>query len=377
MSEATYDPSAIKTFFSPALVREISADLKAVYAGFDASGFEAFACNGLEDLELKDRALLICGGFGRFLPDDFETAATTLLESMGEPEPAGGMEGMGGFKFLPHVSFLSEFGRATPEPALRLMKDYTRYFSCEFPIRFFIIDDEAHAMSHVRAWAEDDDWRVRRLASEGTRPRLPWAQQLKSFMADPSPVIDVLDGMHDDPELIVRRSVANNLNDIAKDHPDRAAKVAGRWHSNGTPGSQWTVKHGLRTLIKQGHKEALAVLGYKGGEGVEVQGVSLSDLNPIIGGSANLNFTLENTESQPVNMVVDYALRRTLANGKTGEKVFKLKLLTMKPGAKTDLKTTLKFKQLSTRTYYPGPHGIRVLINGREAASLDFDLKSA
>lgn len=368
------DPASLKTFFDGEYVSWLADTMQQAEPGFDRTGFEQAACEGLDALELKARTAQICKAMGQALANDFAQAVPVVQRAMGDPGPPPDDEGMGGVRFWPHVSFLSAFGLSEPETALRAMRLFTQHFSCEFAIRDFLIHHPDLTMRHVLEWSRDPDWRVRRLASEGTRPRLPWGQQLKAFVADPGPVLNLLDAMHDDPQLIVRRSVANNLNDIAKDHPDRAVKVAARWFSTGDEGSKWTVKHGLRTLIKQGHVGALAVLGFSGGEGVEVQALRLAPAAPRIGESAELSLRLQNHEATPVNLVVDYALQRTLANGKAGEKVFKLRTLTLAPAETAEITTRLHFKQLSTRTYYPGDHAVRVLINGRVASEIEFDL---
>lgn len=368
------DPASLKTFFDGQYVSWLADTLQQAEPSFDPAGFAQVACDGLDELELKARTVQIAHAMGQALSDDFTHAAQVVQRAMGDPGPPPEDEGMGGVRFWPHVSFLSAFGLSEPETALRAMRRFTQHFSCEFAIRDFLIHHPELTMRHVLEWSRDPDWRVRRLASEGTRPRLPWGQKLKAFVADPEPVLNLLDAMHDDPQLIVRRSVANNLNDIAKDHPDRAVKVAERWFSTGHAGSKWTVKHGLRTLIKQGHPGALAVLGFSGGDGVEVAVLSLTPAAPKIGDSAELTLRMQNGETAPVNLVVDYALQRTLANGKKGEKVFKLRTLTLNPSETAEITTRLHFKQLSTRTYYPGEHAVRVLINGRVAAELEFDL---
>ena len=368
------DPASLKTFFDSEYVSWLADTLQQAKPDFDRAGFEHAACDGLDALELKARTVQIAQAMGQALSDDFTQAVDVVQRAMGDPGPPPEDEGMGGVRFWPHVSFLSAFGLSEPETALRAMRLFTQHFSCEFAIRDFLIHHPDLTMRHVMEWSRDADWRVRRLASEGTRPRLPWGQQLKAFIANPEPVLNLLDAMHDDPQLIVRRSVANNLNDIAKDHPDSAVEAAERWFSTGHAGSKWTVKHGLRTLIKQGHPGALAVLGFSGGDAVEVEALSLTPATPKIGGSAELTLRLQNGEAAPVNLVVDYALQRTLANGKKGEKVFKLRTLSLDPAETVEITTKLHFKQLSTRTYYPGEHAVRLLINGRVASELEFEL---
>lgn len=374
MPEKISNPGMLKAFYDHGYVQRLGRSLAEVEGSFDATAFESLAGDGLADLELKARTEQICAAMGQCLPKDFATAVAVVQRAMGDPGPEPDDEGMGGFEFWPHVTFLSAFGLSNPEAALRAMRFFTQHYSCEFAVRAFLIEHPDLALEHVRQWSQDHDWRVRRLASEGTRPRLPWGQQIKAFIANPEPVVALLNGLHNDPRLIVRRSVANNLNDIAKDHPDRAVEAAAAWFNTGQPGSQWTVKHGLRPLIKQGHRGALAILGFEGGEGVEVSELHLDPAQPHIGSTADLSFTVLNRETGIVNVVIDYALGRTLAKGKRGEKVFKLRNMALKPDQAVTVATTLRFKQLSTPTYYPGPHAVRILINGRVAAERLFRL---
>ncbi|MEM1366331.1 MAG: hypothetical protein AAGH82_11345, partial [Pseudomonadota bacterium] len=163
----------------------------------------------------------------------FDDVCHVLLRAVGDPPSADGDEGIGSFDNLPFLDVVELFGHEDPGAALDALEQLTRHFSGEWAIRPLILQHNDLAMARIRDWSTHADWRVRRLASEGTRPRLPWGIQLKPFIADPEPVIAILDPMAADEHLIVRRSVANNLNDIAKDHPDRAANVASQWHASG------------------------------------------------------------------------------------------------------------------------------------------------
>ena len=199
--------------------------------------------------------------------------------------------------------------------------------------------------------------------------------QLKGFIADPAPALALLDRLCDDPHETVRRSVANHLNDIAKDHPDLACRTAEAWQTGGSDGAAWTVRHGLRSLIKDGNAEALRILGFEGGAKVSVEGLRADPAAPGIGGSATLSFALRSGEQEPVNLVVDYILDRPLANGGRGRKTFKIGLCELQPGGIETFSKALRFKQLTTRTYHPGRHRIEIVLNGRIAGGLDIDLQ--
>lgn len=363
-----------KTMFNEQLVKKIATRIGSAYQPFDGSGFLAEATKGLDKLELKERSAHICRAFAKRLPSDFSIATGILIEAMGENDGKGGLEGLDGFLFMPFLDFVGAYGLEHPETALESLEKMTLHFSGEFAIRPFIVQYPDIALSRLKAWAEHRDWRVRRLASEGTRPRLPWAPRLEAFIRDPEPVIGLLDRLHNDPHLVVRRSVANHLNDIAKDHPDRAVAVAKSWWQTGDEGSRWTVRHGLRTLLKQGNAEALTLLGYPGKVEVEIADFELQPQAVRLGERLVFAFSLVSREKATVNLMVDFVLHRTLASGKQAKKVFKLSKQRLSPGQSVQLEGRHHFEQKSTRTYYPGDHAIEILVNGQALMRRDFPL---
>lgn len=209
--------------------------------------------------------------------------------------------------------------------------------------------------------------------SEGTRPRLPWGQRLGMFVDDPAPVIGLLEALKDDPEEYVRRSVANNLNDIAKDHPDVVAKIARRWLKGASKNRQRLVRHACRTLIKQGHKSTLSALGYKAPE-VKVPSLIIETPRVTLGLALDFTVHLKSTAETDQALVIDYAVHHLKANGRTQAKVFKWKTLTLK--AKTTHKASRKhpMRKITTRVYYPGRHLLDIRVNGEVLASKAFEL---
>lgn len=364
----------LKDLFDRALVAELAQRLHAAHAPLDPDAFQKDATHNLEALELKQRSAQICAALGRHLPAGFEDAVAVLQQAMGPDDGGGGLEGFDGFAFMPFLDFIAAYGLEKPHAALDAMEYMTRYFSAEFAVRPFILRYPDQALPRLLRWTAHPDWRVRRLASEGSRPRLPWGQRLPPFVKDPAPVIDLLDRLYADENLVVRRSVANNLNDIAKDHPDLAADTAKRWWAAGDKDARWTVGHGLRTLIKQGHRGALAVLGFAGGDRIEPHDFCVVPQTVAVGGTVHFSLRLVSRENEAVRLVVDYALHRVLANGKKARKVFKLKQVELRPGEAVDLAGKQTFRQLSTRTYYPGPHAIEILANGRSLGTHAFEL---
>ena len=349
---------------------------------FDSDQFVTRASRGLYKLELKARSQHIAHALAAQLPSDFEESAAFLLHALDvstmahESGQSGGLEGMGRFRYLPFLDFVELYGAEHTNISLRTLERMTRFFSAEFAIRPFIIQSPELTMKAISRWSKNKDWRVRRLASEGTRSRLPWGKQLPAFINDPTPVLPILERLYTDKNLIVRRSVANNLNDISKDHSDLAAHTAARWMKNKSVDAQWTAKHGLRTLIKQGHPKALSALGYELNRKIIISRFRLTPTHLKIGERLHMVLTAISKEDKAVKLVVDFALERVLANGKTARKVFKLKNLTIAPNESVIVTKYLDFIQRSTRTYYPGPHAIDILVNGQVKLRKDFVITS-
>ena len=365
----------LKTIFNQEVITDLAQRIKKVFPSFDSIGFEQDANYNLENLELKQRSTQISTALTSYLlPSEFEKAASILIQAMGEDDKSGGLEGYNGFRFMPFLDFVAVRGLDNPDIALDSLEKMTLHFSAEFAIRPFILQHPDITLPRLLNWTSHKDWRVRRLASEGSRPRLPWGIQLKPFIENPSFVIGILNQLYNDTNLIVRRSVANNLNDIAKDNPELAVETAQSWWDSGEEIARWTVRHGLRTLIKQGHQEALSILGFIGGDNIRVENFQFQTSLVMIGDELNFSLLLVSEELKNVRLIVDYILHRVLANGKLSKKVFKLRQIELLPGEQISLSGKHKFKQLSTRTYYPGIHSIELIVNGRSVGKYDFEL---
>jgi 3-methyladenine DNA glycosylase AlkC len=242
--------------------------------------------------------------------------------------------------------------------------ELTKRFSAESSIRAFLVRYPEDTYARLLEWARDESVHVRRLVSEGTRPRLPWAPRLPAFQKDPRPVIELLELLKDDPERYVQRSVANNLNDIGKDHPDLALEVCRGWLADAAPARAWIVRHALRSLVKKGHRGALRLLGVDAKPKVTVKSVRIVPRGVNVGGKLRFSFELTCTGRKPQELLVDYIVHFVKANGTTKPKVFKLRRLALSPGQRQELRGTVSFVDMTTRRHYPGRHAIDVLING-------------
>lgn len=235
------------------------------WPSFDRDGFRKSAMSGLAPLGIMQRGPHIARAMRAYLPQRYEDAVEVLLSSLTPPLQATSDNGMAPFFYHPHASFISEYGLdpagndgSDPfETSMRALRELTQRFTAEFAIRPFLARRTADTLARLMEWTRDRSSHVRRLCSEGARPRLPWAPRLQAFVADPSPAIPILEALKDDPELYVRRSVANHLGDIAKDHPERVFEICRRWTRNASPERKWLIRHALRHPAKTGVATAL------------------------------------------------------------------------------------------------------------------------
>ena len=358
-------------------VARLRAALCAGDAGFDGLEFERRAMKGLRKLELKERVAHLISAINEGLPDDFTDALPVVLAA-GNAFPAGDpTDSLNGFAAWPLIDWVAVYGLDHFDESMAALRRLTPLFSAEFAVRPFINADPVRALAIMNGWLGDGDEHVRRLVSEGSRALLPWGVQLPVFRRDPAPVLVLLEQLKNDPSEYVRRSVANNLNDISKDHPKDHPKVvvaiARKWWKSGSSERRGLVRHGLRTLVKKGDAGALRVLGFTTDPKVAVELV-LSAETLAIGGSLNLNLTLQSTGGKTQKLVVDYVVHHQRARGKVTTKVFKWRNLDLSAGETVSLVKKHSFVPRSVRRLYPGTHRIEVLVGGRVMAGKSFEL---
>ena len=366
----------LKHFFNEAVVRSIAADLRRAHAPFRGRAFVAACLEGLCDLELLERGWHIAAAMHTHLPRPFARAAEVLRASLGPELERTEQNGMAPFRYLPHTLFVQKHGLEDFEPSMRLQYELTKRFSAEASIRPFLVRYPEDTYARLVEWSSDPSVHVRRLVSEGTRPRLPWAPRLRAFQQDPRPVVALLERLKDDPERYVQRSVANSLNDIAKDHPDLAVEVCRRWLADAPPGRSWIVRHALRSLVKQAHPGALRALGIAGRPAVRVDGVRLAPAAVRIGEVLRFGCELASTGRKRQALLVDYVVHFVKANGAARPKVFKLRRIDLPPSQSVTLKGAVSFADMTTRRHYPGRHRIDLLINGVVHPLAEFDVRS-
>jgi 3-methyladenine DNA glycosylase AlkC len=354
----------LKNMFGTDVPARLGEMVQVAFPEFDGDRYLAIALDGFEELELTDRARQISGALAEVLPQDRERAMEIVIDSLGPEAEEAGLTGMESFLYLPLVFFVADHGIDHFETAMRAQYELTKRFTAEFSIRAFIERYPEETHRRLADWASDPDPHVRRLVSEGTRPRLPWAPRLRGFQDDPSPVLELLELLKDDSAEYVRRSVANNLNDISKDHPERVVEVAGRWLVDATEHRERLVRHALRTLVKTGHAGALGLLGFSADSPVVIRAVRCQPQRVRIGEKVRIEVELQNPVAAISGALVDLRIHFVKAKGSTGAKVFKGAQLEMEAGETRTVRKSISLAQQSTRTHHAGEHRIEVLLNG-------------
>ncbi|MFF3255009.1 DNA alkylation repair protein [Actinacidiphila glaucinigra] len=263
------------------------------------------------------------------------------------------------------------------EDGLHLLADLTPRLTAEFAIRRMLNADLDRALAVVNRWTGHPDEHVRRLASEGTRPRLPWAVRVPAILARPEATLPILGELYKDPSEYVRRSVANHVNDISHARVDLAVETVRGWSAAPDAHTPRVVRHALRTAVKRGDRGALALLGFEPATGLTVEGPSVPRPVVAVGGELRFAFGLENHGDRPLRLVVDYVVHYRKANGSTAPKVYKLTTRTLQPGERSEHTGTRSFKPISTRVFHPGEHALELQVNGEPRGKVRFDVVTA
>lgn len=323
--------------------------------------------DALDGLSYSGRVAAVRDAVLADLPADWPGFEAVVRTALADP-------GFEGWMTFPVNEAVAARGLEVFEPGLTLLHDLTSRLTAESAVRPFLRADPARALAVVQKWTDDPDPHVRRLASEGTRPRLPWAPQLPAFVADPRPALPVLDALYRDESEYVRRSVSNHLNDISRDHPALAVETAARWLAEPAGTTDRVVRHGLRTLVKAGRPEALTLLGHSPDVPVSVRGPVVTTPRVAVGEYLVFGYAVTNTGVLPAELVVDYVVHHTKANGTRTPKVFKLVTRALGPGETLTGTKRHSFKPITTRRYHSGDHLVQLQINGRVRGEAVFSL---
>ena len=340
--------------FPPEKVKLFATVLKEVYPDFDEAGFLNSVCDAeWPDRELKQKMRHTTVCLHQYLPMNYAKAVDILISIV--PKVTG-------FEAIVLPDYVEVYGQDDWDISLPALGELTKCGSSEFAIRPFLIQDLERAMKYMHTWADSDDFKVRRFASEGCRPRLPWASGVPALKKDPALILPILEKLKDDPEEFVRKSVANNLNDISKDHPELVLDICRRWQEK-SKNTDWIIKHACRTLLKQGNNRAMLLFGFANPEKMEVEKLDISNQAPKIGEDIEFSFKLNLKTDKKQKVRLEYIIHFVKASGKTSPKVFQMKEVEMTPGIHAIVKKH-SFKDLSTRKHYPGEHSMEIVVNG-------------
>jgi 3-methyladenine DNA glycosylase AlkC len=364
-----------KNLIDRRLVRQAGAALEHSDPQFERARFERLALRGLDTLELKARAMQIADALEATLPDDFDRACSVIEAALAPPiavigeqaPPRNAADGLAGWVVWPLGEFVARRGIAEPERALQALHALTQRLTAEFAIRPLIVAHPQLVLDRLLQWTRDPSAHVRRLASEGSRPRLPWGLRLQALVADPTPTLPILDALQDDPSPYVRRSVANHLNDIAKDHPALVVDWVRRHLPDASPTRRALLRHASRTLIKQGHGEMLHL--WDAGSPFEGRcKLRITPRDVTVGEAVVMQLTLRSTGAASQSLLVDYTVHHANARGGTRAKVFKGWRVTLDAGQTLSLTKRHSFKPVTTRRYHAGVQAFDITINGAVAA---------
>jgi 3-methyladenine DNA glycosylase AlkC len=319
------------------------------------------------DLELKQRTRQVTRALHRSLPSEYPKAVEMVIaisNLLRTTEKAQSYP----FIFLPE--YIELYGMDHFSLSMKAIEESTKLVSAEFAIRPYIIRYPKETMATMLSWSKHPEACVRRLASEGCRPRLPWAMGLPDFKKDPGPILPILENLKNDSSEYVRRSVANNLNDIAKDHPDLALQIAKKWKGVNA-NTDWIIKHGCRTLLKRGHRDVLNLHGFDPNAKASVKKFSLPRELPL-GETLDFSFTFFSREKKSTRFRLEYAIDYITQSGKISRKIFKLTENTFEPFDSVEFRKRQSFKDLTTRKHFKGKHRLRILANGKELIGSEF-----
>jgi 3-methyladenine DNA glycosylase AlkC len=363
--------SLIKDIYSPFFFERFTGILTQTIPSFDPKKFIALIFGGnFENMEWKERMKHTTKVFHECLPADFPEAVKLIEKVIGKlREEKFGEDSLA---FIFFADYIETYGLDHFEDSVNALESITQFVSCEFAVRPFILKYGDKMIAEMIGWSLHESYKVRRLASEGSRPRLPWAMAIPALKKDPAPILPLLENLKNDPSEWVRRSVANNLNDIAKDHPDLVLQLARNWKGISKE-TDAIIKHGCRTLLKQGHAEILKHYGLES-KNILVRDFIIKTPHVKIGDSVEFDFTVTNTDPFQQTVRLEYGIYYNKANGQLAKKVFKISERVYEPGRQENIQRKQSFRLITTRTFYPGLHQLSIIINGEEKERKSFTI---
>ncbi|MBT1707045.1 DNA alkylation repair protein [Fulvivirgaceae bacterium PWU5] len=355
----------LKEMFGKAYYQNLARAISSVHKPFPAAPFLKEVTTGLEPLSLNERMRHTSRVLQKYLPEKYTTAVGIMKEVVPLLNA--------GYTTLVFPDFVSQFGTKDLRTSLDALKYFTQFGSSEFAIRTFFKQDQEKTLRAMYTWSEDDNVHVRRLASEGSRPRLPWSFKLDAVINNPALTAPILENLKADDELYVRKSVANHLNDITKDSPDYVMNLIQSWDKTHTH-TAWIIKRGCRSLLKQGHEKSMAVFGLTADVRVKLSKLKLDSTTIQLNDNLQFAFEITSEKTKAQKLMIDYRIHYVKKTGVQLPKVFKLKEIELAPGETIHISKKQRFQDFTTRTLHAGTHVLEVMVNGKVVLSKKFEL---
>ena len=358
-------PEPLKNLYNKRLITNLGNEISKHHKTFDQKAFARSVFDkDWKQKELKQRMRHIADCLNLHLPGNYKKAINIL-------KPVSAQ--FNGFEYMFFQDYVECYGLNDFETSIPALEHFTKFSSSEFAVRAFILQDEKRMMKQMLDWARSDNHHVRRLATEGCRPRLPWAIALPPFKKNPQPVLKILKVLMKDNSEYVRRSVANNLNDISRDNPETVLQWAEQWlkYSKKT---EWIIKHACRSLLKQGDTRALSLFGFTDVSHIKLDIFKVQSMVNF-GEKLHFSFSLKSQNTRLGRCRIEFAIDFMKANGKQNRKVFKIS-----EGEYTEKEKQVSkyfsFREISTRKYYAGEHRLTIIVNGIDQSTKSFELNS-
>lgn len=369
-----------KNIWNEAFFDGLAKALTAIVDDFDTQRFLSEVIDDeWENKAFSERERHISAMLKNFLPADYKNAIAKILDLIRHVKETPYWQSVQKTRFGLSLEygilsrFVQQYGLDDYETSVKALEEITQFTSCEFAVRPFIIRYPDKMMKQMAAWSEHAHWAVRRLASEGCRPRLPWTMALPDLKRNPAPIIPILENLKNDVSESVRKSVANNLNDIAKDNPQTVIDLARKWQGK-SKNTDWVIKHGCRTLLKQGNREALELFELNVVNDISAEDFQISTPQVHIGNSLEFSFKLRNDKKEKIKIRLEYGLYYQKANGTLQVKVHKISEKEYAGNSITPITRKHSFRLVTTRIFHPGLHQVSVILNGKEFEKKDFEL---
>ncbi len=354
---------ALKDMFSKKFYERLSLELYKADKNIHPDKFVKCVTKGLEELSLNQRMRNTSVVLKQHLPNDYKKSVAVLSKVVPQFK--------GSYTSLLFPDFVGQYGHSDFEQSMEALSYFTQFGSSEFAIREFLKRDMKKTLSVMKKWSEDKNHHIRRLSSEGSRPRLPWSFNLDEIAKNPELTKPILEKLKTDKELYVKKSVANHLNDFSRINPDWMLKVINSWDRKNVD-TAWIVKHASRTLIKKGDQRSLAVFDYEKSPKIKIEKLKIEKLKIKLGESLKFDFELQSEKTKSQKLVIDYAIHYQKKSGELAPKVFKLKDIELKPKQAVSISKAHRFMDFTTRKHYPGKHAVEIIVNGKSYGKKEF-----